>query len=177
MHRPVLSWKHVCPRGHVAGQSWRFKRLSTASASEPLLSPLQLAISPPVLLPLILPAFHHPKASFDTRTNFSCTINQPSYPIFWSVTFGLSSTPETAPPSFPVFPRVQQAEEAGMSLSTESPMLCFPWDPGVTISVENHMASIHRRSVHQQPSAPASFRNIELLIPPVATDYEGLPGN
>ncbi|OJJ65481.1 hypothetical protein ASPBRDRAFT_139912, partial [Aspergillus brasiliensis CBS 101740] len=77
---------------------------------------------------------------------------------------------ETAPPSFPRFPRVQHAQEAGLSLPTESPMLCSPWDPVVAVSAENLMANIHRRSVHRQPSAPVPVRNIELLIPPMATD-------
>ncbi|PYH90244.1 hypothetical protein BO71DRAFT_434047 [Aspergillus ellipticus CBS 707.79] len=79
--------------------------------------------------------------------------------------FSLSSTSETAPPSFPKFPRVQHPEEAGLSLPTESAILCS-WDPVVVVSAENLMADIHRRSMHQQPSAPVPIPNIELLISP-----------
>lgn len=83
-----------------------------------------------------------------------------------SVAAGLSSIPETVPPSFPSFPGVQQVEETSLALPTESPMLPPPWDPLTTTAAEAHIADIRSRSLHQQPFVPMPIQNIESVVPP-----------
>ncbi|RDH26126.1 hypothetical protein BDQ94DRAFT_176652 [Aspergillus welwitschiae] len=97
-------------------------------------------------------------------------------PIPSSDALGLSSILETAPPSFPRFPHVQHVEEASLALPTKSPMLMPPWDPLAPVSAALSKTDFHRHSLHQQPSAPAPVRNLELLVPPwlqIMMDYQG----
>ncbi|PYH67027.1 uncharacterized protein BO88DRAFT_416988 [Aspergillus vadensis CBS 113365] len=76
---------------------------------------------------------------------------------------GLSSILETAPPSFPRFPRLQHVEDGSLALPAESLMLLPPWDPLAPVSAALPMTDFHRHSLHQQPSAPA----------PIMMDYNG----
>ncbi|GAA92624.1 hypothetical protein AKAW_10738 [Aspergillus luchuensis IFO 4308] len=93
-----------------------------------------------------------------------------------SVAVGLSSIPETAPPSFPSFPPVQQIEVGSLVIPTESLMLSTPWDPLATIPAAVHIADIRSNSLHQQPFAPIPIQNIESSVPSRlynAMDYQG----
>ncbi|OJZ81119.1 hypothetical protein ASPFODRAFT_146254 [Aspergillus luchuensis CBS 106.47] len=97
-------------------------------------------------------------------------------PVPSSNALGLSSILETAPPSFPRFPRLQHVEDGSLALPAESPMLLLPWDPLAPVSAALSMTDFHRHSLHQQPSAPAPVRNLELLVPPwlqIMMDYQG----
>ncbi|KAI2862017.1 hypothetical protein CBS76997_11324 [Aspergillus niger] len=108
---------------------------------------------------------YHPSPSFDAPD-----------PIPSSDALGLSSILQTAPPSFPRFSRLQHVEDGSLALPAESPMLPRPWDPLAPVSAALPMTDFHRRSLHQQPSAPIPVRNIEWTVPPwlpTTVNYQG----
>ncbi|RDH26244.1 hypothetical protein BDQ94DRAFT_178903 [Aspergillus welwitschiae] len=108
---------------------------------------------------------YHPSLSFD-----------PPEPFPSSDALGLSSILQTAPPSFPRFSRLQHVEDGSLALPAESPMLPRPWDPLAPVSAALPMTDFHRRSLHQQPSAPIPVRNIEWTVPPwlpTTVNYQG----
>ncbi|OJZ79868.1 hypothetical protein ASPFODRAFT_148522 [Aspergillus luchuensis CBS 106.47] len=90
----------------------------------------------------------------------------PPESIASSVAAGLSSIPETGPPSFPNFFRVQQAEDVSLSIPTVIPLQSPSWDPLAPVSAALPMTDFYRRSMHQEPSAPVPVRNIDSLVPP-----------
>ncbi|RDH26730.1 hypothetical protein BDQ94DRAFT_164229 [Aspergillus welwitschiae] len=96
------------------------------------------------------PQVYHPSPSFD-----------PPEPIPSSDALGIPSILETAPPNFPRFPRLQHVEDGSLALPAESPMLLPPWDPLAPVSAALPMTNFHRRSLHQEPSAPVHVRNFD----------------
>ncbi|KAI3053326.1 hypothetical protein CBS147353_11502 [Aspergillus niger] len=97
-------------------------------------------------------------------------------PISSSDALGLSYILETAPPSFPRFPRLQHVEDGSLVLPAESPMLARSRDPQAPVSAALPMTDFHRRSLHQQPFAPIPVRNIESTVPPwlpTMVNYQG----
>ncbi|RDH27269.1 hypothetical protein BDQ94DRAFT_175744 [Aspergillus welwitschiae] len=90
----------------------------------------------------------------------------PPESIASSVAAGLSSIPETGPPSFPNFSRIHQAEDVSWLLPTEIPMQLPSWDSLTPVSTALPMTDFHRRNMHQEPPAPDPVRNIESLVPP-----------
>ncbi|GLA79199.1 hypothetical protein AtubIFM55763_003173, partial [Aspergillus tubingensis] len=87
----------------------------------------------------------------------------PPESIASSVAAGLSSIPETGPPSFPNLYRVQQAEDVSLSIPTVIPLQSPSWDPLAPVSAALPMTDFYRRSMHQEPSAPVPVRNIDSL--------------
>ncbi|KAL3264066.1 hypothetical protein ABHI18_001147, partial [Aspergillus niger] len=88
-------------------------------------------------------------------------------PIPSSVAARLSSMPpETRPPNIPNLHRVQQAEDVSLSIPTFVPLQLPSWDPLAPVSAALPMTDFHRRSMHQEPSAPVPVPNIESLVPP-----------
>ncbi|BCR99813.1 uncharacterized protein AKAW2_50155S [Aspergillus luchuensis] len=90
----------------------------------------------------------------------------PPESIASSVAAGLSSIPETGPPSFPNLYRVQQAEDVSLSIPTVIPLQSPSWDPLAPVSAALPMTDFYRRSMHQEPSAPVPVRSIDSLVPP-----------
>ncbi|GLA56347.1 hypothetical protein AnigIFM63604_009667 [Aspergillus niger] len=90
----------------------------------------------------------------------------PPESIALSVAAGLSSIPETGPPSFPSCSRIHQAEDISWSLPTDLPMQLPSWDLLAPAFAALPMADSHRRIMHQEPSAAVPVRNIESLVPP-----------
>ncbi|GLA79131.1 hypothetical protein AtubIFM55763_002052 [Aspergillus tubingensis] len=91
----------------------------------------------------------------------------PPEPIPSSVAARLSSMPpETRPPNIPNLYRVQQAEDVSLSIPTFVPLQLPSWDPLAPVSAALPMTDFHRRSMHQEPSAPVPVPNIESLVPP-----------
>ncbi|KAI2937943.1 hypothetical protein CBS147321_7473 [Aspergillus niger] len=90
----------------------------------------------------------------------------PPESIASSVAAGLSSIPETGPPSFPNLYRVQQAEDVSLSIPTDIPMQLPSWNSLAPVFAALPMTDFHRRSMHQESPAPVPVRNIESLVPP-----------
>lgn len=82
-----------------------------------------------------------------------------------SVALGPSSIPATAPSRSPESSRMQQVEEAGLSLQSEAIMSFPPCDAMSTVSAKFPMIDPYRRSMYQQPSFPVPVRNIEQVRP------------
>ncbi|KAI2860679.1 hypothetical protein CBS76997_11405 [Aspergillus niger] len=100
----------------------------------------------------------------------------PPKSIASSVAAGLSSIPETGPPSFPDFSRTHQAEDVSWSLPTDIPMQLPSWDSLAPVYAALPMTDFHRRSMHQESPAPVPVRNIESLVPPwlqIMMNYHG----
>ncbi|PYH67150.1 uncharacterized protein BO88DRAFT_417045 [Aspergillus vadensis CBS 113365] len=132
----------------------------------------ELLLSVIIFLNLYMPADN---STGDPMADTCPSFNLPES-IASSVAAGLSSIPETGPPSFPDFSCIDQAEDVSWSLPTNIPVQLPSWDSLAPVSTALSMTDFHRYSMHQESPAPVPVRNIESLVPPwlqIMMNYHG----